>query len=87
MRLYLVALVPAIGLCLSKSIENPIEPQQYGGSQDDPESICITYVTTYLAALEPRGGAKTGKKNIGVSFDEVTMMTYMMKRRIAERTA
>lgn len=53
MRSSFVALVPAFGLCLSRLVQNPIEPRQNGGSQDESESICITYVTTYLATLEP----------------------------------
>ncbi|KAG6360911.1 hypothetical protein INS49_011979 [Diaporthe citri] len=64
MRSSLVALVPAIGLCLSKIIEGPIDPRQHDGSQDTSESICITYVTTYLATLEPRGSTNTGLPNL-----------------------
>lgn len=62
MRSSLVALVPALGLCLSKVIEDPIDPRQYDGPQDDAESICITYVTTYLATPEPGGSTNTGKR-------------------------
>lgn len=62
MRSSLVALVPALGLCLSKVIEGPLDPRQYDDPQNDPESICITYVTTYLATAEPGGSANTGKR-------------------------
>lgn len=64
MRSSLVALVPAIGLCLSKVIEGPIDPRHHVGSQDETESICITYVTTYLATAEPGDSKNTGKETI-----------------------
>lgn len=71
MRSSLVALVPAIGLCLSKVIEDTVSPRQFDGPQDDPESICITYVTTYLATPGLGGGSNTGKRKIIERYDRI----------------
>lgn len=72
MRSSLVALVPAIGLCLSKVTGDTVSPRQFDGSQDDPESICITYVTTYLATHTPQaGGDNTGERKTVVRCDRI----------------
>lgn len=71
MRSSLVALIPAIGLCLSKVTEDPVSPRQFDGPQDDPESICITYVTTYLATPGPGGDSNTGKREKIVRCDRI----------------
>ncbi|KAH8773584.1 hypothetical protein F5883DRAFT_641571 [Diaporthe sp. PMI_573] len=59
MRFSLVALVPAIGLCLSKAIEGRIHPRHNDAFKGDSKSICVTYVNTYLSTLEPRGSTNT----------------------------
>lgn len=87
MRPSLVALVPAIGLCLSKVIRDKIDPRQNDASQGDSESICVTYVTTYLTTLGPRGSTNTGKRHPFGELKVVTPTAYMMGNRIARPAA
>jgi len=87
MRFSLVALVPAIGLCLSKAIEGRIHPRHNDAFKGDSKSICVTYVNTYLSTLEPRGSTNTGEKNPIKKSKTVTARAYMMESRIARATA